>query len=140
MSPATRGRWSPVVERWWPRPMCRSPACWRARREKELSSSCDSLDIALQPLGDRELALRFFRAAGLLQQLGEEVMGRLVVRIVFDRTAQHLLRGGRLAGFRVRLAEQDVRSAEVRIHPDRLLQRGDRRLPFEAPRVHVAET
>src|SRR5437870_8121551 len=112
MSPATRGRWSPVVDRWSPRPMCRS-VCWRARRENTISSSCDSLDVALQPLGDRELALRFVGASGLLQQLREQVVGGLVVRIVFDRTAQHVLGGSGLAGFRVRLAEEDVRSAEV---------------------------
>src|SRR5919198_713306 len=64
--------------------------------------------VALQPLCDRELALRFFAAPELLQQLREQVVGRLVVGIVLNRAAQHVFGGVGLVGPAVRLPEQDV--------------------------------
>ena len=89
-----------------------------------------------QPDKARESFARTFRvepdsAAGLLENLREQIVRCFVVWIVQDAAAQHVFGGCGLAGLAVGLPEKDVGTAVIRVDPQRLLQRRDRGVPFE---------
>src|SRR5438128_8044107 len=75
---------------WWPRRVLANSTF--------LIPNCMVSLHVLQPLGDRKFPFRFVAPPGLLQQLREQVMRRLVVRIVLNGTPQHVLGGLELVG------------------------------------------
>src|SRR5215510_1396348 len=74
----------------------------------------DASSLFRELLGKLELFLRFLRAAGLLQQLREQVVRRAVVGILLNGAAQHAFSRGRLSFLHVGASEQDVRTAVIR--------------------------
>src|SRR4026209_506322 len=74
--------------------------------------------LTLEAFRNRELPLRVRKPAGLLKELGKEIVGGAVIRIVLNGASQHPFRCGRLPFLHVRPAEHDIRRAVKRIEPD----------------------
>ena len=95
--------------------------------------------LALQPLRDPELPLRFLRASQCAEAAARAGSAPTGCSGRTRSRAQHPFGRRGLTLLHVGLAEQDVRRAVERIQPDRFLQRGDGLVPLALPHAGVAQ-